>query len=142
MNIEKKVQFNSLYFIISLVIIMLFQGWWASDQQVEVIPYSQFEKELGQGIVESISIDDQRIFGIYKEVNENGKSQFITTRVPPDLAQRLSKYDVKFEAVIRNTFIRDLMSWVLPVLIFFGLWMFLFGTWGSTCPTSSSSGTG
>jgi cell division protease FtsH len=105
MNTEKKVQFNSLYFIISLVIIMLFQDWWASDQQVEVIPYSQFERELSQGLVDSISIDDQRIYGAYKESNENSKSRFITTRVPPDLAQRLSEFDVKYEAVIRNTFI-------------------------------------
>ena len=105
---------------------MLFQDWWASDQQVEVVPYSQFESELSQGMIDSVSIDDQRIYGTYKEANENSKSKFRTTRVPPDLAQRLSKFDVKYEAVIRNTFIRDLMSWVLPVLIFFGLWMFLF----------------
>jgi len=38
----------------------------------------------------------------------------------------LSKYGVRYTGVIENTFFRDLLSWVLPVLLFFGIWMFLF----------------
>ncbi len=60
---EKKFKFNALYFIISMIIIMLFQEWWAGRQQVEVIPYSQFENELSQGLIDSISINDQHISG-------------------------------------------------------------------------------
>jgi cell division protease FtsH len=40
------------------------------------------------------------------------------------LAEELGKYDVKFTGVVQNTIIRDILSWVLPVLLLFGLWAF------------------
>src|SRR6267378_2277419 len=45
--------------------------------------------------------------------------------LPPDLAERLSKYDVKYTRVYESTFLRDLLSWILPALIFFGVWYLL-----------------
>ncbi|MGA8006690.1 MAG: ATP-dependent zinc metalloprotease FtsH, partial [Burkholderiales bacterium] len=38
---------------------------------------------------------------------------------------RLSKYDVKFTRVYQSTFLRDLLSWVVPALVFFGVWFFM-----------------
>ena len=46
------------------------------------------------------------------------------TRVDPQLADRLSQSDVKFTGVIESTWLRDLLSWVLPVLFFFAIWQF------------------
>ncbi|MDO9167137.1 MAG: ATP-dependent zinc metalloprotease FtsH, partial [Rhodoferax sp.] len=39
---------------------------------------------------------------------------------------RLEKYDVPYTRVVENTLVRDLMSWIVPALVFFGLWFFLF----------------
>ena len=43
----------------------------------------------------------------------------------PDLAERLYKFGVKYTRVHESTFLRDLLSWVLPALVFFGVWYLL-----------------
>ena len=48
-----------------------------------------------------------------------------TVRVDPDLAKILGESEVKFAGEIENTFLRDLLSWLIPVLLFVGLWIFL-----------------
>ena len=44
----------------------------------------------------------------------------------PDLADRLSKYDVPYARVLESTWLRDVLSWILPAVAFFGVWFFLF----------------
>jgi cell division protease FtsH len=39
------------------------------------------------------------------------------------LAKDLGQYDVKFNGVIESTFLRDILSWVLPALVFVGIWL-------------------
>jgi cell division protease FtsH len=46
--------------------------------------------------------------------------------VEPDLADRLSKYDVPYARVLESTWLRDVLSWILPAVSFFGVWFFLF----------------
>jgi cell division protease FtsH len=123
---EKKTQFNAWYFLVAALLLLTFQSWWSETRTTAPIPYSEFEKDLEDGLIEEIVIRDQHITGTYKQPRENGKKQFVTTRVPPDLAERLNKYDVRYTAAVEPTWLRDLLSWVLPVLLFFGLWMFLF----------------
>jgi len=45
--------------------------------------------------------------------------------VPPDLAERLSEVRRQVHRVYESTFLRDLLSWILPALIFFGVWYLL-----------------
>lgn len=122
---EKKTQLNLWYFIIALFGVMLVQNWWAESRQIDAIPYSDFQSELKAGLVDDIVIRDQYITGRYKSPKD-GKTQFVTTRVPPDLAERLSEFGVRYTYAVQSTWLRDVFSWVLPVLLFFGLWMFLF----------------
>ncbi len=122
---EKKHQINLWYAFIAMMLVILFQSWWTTYKTVEPIPYSQFEQLLKDGKVEEIAIKENTIEGKFKEPQKDGKLYFVTTRVDIPLADQLSKYDVKFTGVIQSTIIRDILSWVLPVLIFFGLWMFV-----------------
>jgi cell division protease FtsH len=122
---EKKTQLNVWYIIFALVVIVLFQNWWAASRQVEVIPYSRFEDLLKNNEIEEVRIRQNTLEGKLKKPID-GRERFVTTRVDPQLADRLSKYDVKFTGVVESTFLRNLLSWVVPVLFFFGLWMFLF----------------
>jgi len=41
------------------------------------------------------------------------------------LAERLSKFNVKYTRVHESTFLRDVLSWVIPALVFFGVWYLL-----------------
>jgi cell division protease FtsH len=99
---------------------------WVESQQIEVIPYSEFGKLLEKGDIKEVTIQDNYLIGTLKTPLADGKTQFATTRVEPELADKLSHYGVKYTRVVESTWLRDLLSWVLPVLLFFGLWMFVF----------------
>lgn len=74
------------------------------------------------GQVEEIRIGQTHIQGILRTPQAGQPSRFITVRVEPDLAQALGEYHVKFAGQIESTFLRDLLSWLIPILLFFGLW--------------------
>ena len=121
---DKKTQLNLWYFAAAFVLLLLFQSWY-SARQIEIIPYSQFEQLLKEHKIDEVYVRQDYLEGKLKEPLD-GREQFFTTRVEPGLADRLSQYDVKFSGVIESTWLRDMLSWVLPVLLFFALWMFLF----------------
>jgi cell division protease FtsH len=92
---------------------------------IATIPYSEFQDLLRNGKVAEIGISDRFIQGTLKEPLPGGQTRFATTRVDPEFAQELQPYGVKFTGQVENTFFRDLLSWVLPVLLFFGIWAYL-----------------
>jgi cell division protease FtsH len=121
---ERRTQFNVAYLMFALIAIVALQQWWHQVQTVEVLPYSEFEKLLAEHKIDEVVISDQRITGKLKN-REGGKTVAVANLVPPDLAERLSKYDVKYTRVYESTILRDILSWILPALIFFGVWYFL-----------------
>src|SRR5213075_2316352 len=68
---------------------------------------------------------DRTLQGTLKEPMAGGQKQFVTTRVDQETAQELEKYNVRFTGQIESTFLRDLLSWIMPVLLFFGLWWYI-----------------
>jgi cell division protease FtsH len=110
---------------IALLAVVMLRDAWVSVNQVETIPYSQFQHHLKAGELEEISISSNLIQGKLKKPTADGRTRIVTTRVDPKLAEDLSQYDVKFTGVIENTFFRDILGWILPALVFFGIWMFL-----------------
>jgi cell division protease FtsH len=122
---DRKQKLNIWYAVIALFGILLLQNWLA-QRSIELIPYSEFEQLLKDGKIEEVDVRKDYLEGRLKAALPDGRERFVTTRVDPALADRLGKYDVKFSGVVESTFLRDLLSWVLPVLFFFGLWMFLF----------------
>lgn len=122
---EKKTQFNVWYFILASVAVLYMADAWKQYRQVEPIPYSEFQTLLEAGKVKEIAILDNFIHGTLTQPDSNGRDKFITTRVELDLARDLAKYNVKFTGVVQSTWLKDLLGWVVPAIIFFGLWMFL-----------------
>jgi cell division protease FtsH len=121
---QKHTQVNIAYLIFAFFAILFVQQWWHQVQTVEVVPYSQFEKLLADNRISEVVVSDQTITGKLKSPQGN-KSTVVANIVQPQLADRLSKYDVKFTRVYESTFLRDLLSWVVPALVFFGVWFFL-----------------
>ena len=123
---------NLWYWLAALLGLLAFQYFYAASQQVAPIPYSQFMQLLRQGKVEEVGISDRFIQGTLKEPLPNGASRFSTVRVePPELAEELEKAGVRFGGRIESTFLRDLLSLILPVALFFGLWWFLIRRMGA-----------
>ena len=123
---DKKVTWNTWYIIAAVLGVLFIQQVWSEYNRVEVLPYSEFQKQLKAGRVEEIRIGQNYIQGLFKADGSAGRQQFVTIRVDPELATDLEKYNVKFAGAVESTWLRDLLGWVLPVVIFFGLWMFVF----------------
>jgi len=121
---EKRTQFNIGYLLFALFAIVIVQQWWQQAQTVEVVPYSEFEKLLAEDKISEVVVSENRITGKLK-APENGKTVAAANLVQPDLAERLSKFDVKYTRVHESTFLRDVLSWVVPALVFFGVWYLL-----------------
>ncbi len=124
-RLDRRTQFHLWYVIVAVLGILLLQQFWSQSRDVAVIPYSQFLDELKAGKVAEVQVSGDYIDGRYKQP-ENGRRQFVTTRVPPDLAGQLTQYDVKFSGAVESRFLATLLSWVLPTLLFFGMWYFVF----------------
>jgi cell division protease FtsH len=116
--------FNLAFAIITAIAIVGTQYFVARDQ-IATIPFSQFEQLLQQDKVATAGIADRVIQGTLKEPLPGGQKRFITTRVDPEIASQLEQHGVQFTGEIESTFVRDLLSWILPPLIFVGLWIYL-----------------
>jgi len=121
---ERRNQLNFWYFIIALLGVLIAQQWWQQAQTVDVVPYSEFEQMLKDGRISEVTVSDRRITGKLKAA-EGRKTVAVANLVEPNLAERLSRYNVPFTQVHESTFLRDLLSWVVPALVFFGIWFLL-----------------
>ena len=120
---DKKQQVNVWYVLLAMLALLFFQSWWIERSKVETLPYSQFEKLLQEGGIEEMSVGTNVIEGKLKQPIA-GRSEFRTVIVDPRLAEQFGKYDVKYTGVIHSTLLRDLLSWIVPMGLFFLLWMF------------------
>jgi cell division protease FtsH len=121
---ERQTRFNIGYLLFAVLAILALQQWWQRAQTIEVLPYSEFEKLLAEHKIDEVVISDQRITGKLT-TKQGGKTVAVANLVPPDLAERLSKYDVRYTRVYESTLLRDLLSWIVPALVFFGVWYWL-----------------
>ncbi len=122
---DKRTQFHLWYVLAAILGILLLQQMWTESQQVTVIPYSQFLQDMKAGRIDEVQVSGDYINGQYKQA-ENGHKNFVTTRVEPDIANELTKYHVKFTGTVQSNLLGNILSWVLPMLLFLGVWYFVF----------------
>ena len=121
---KKTQQINVGYAFIAAAAVLLFQAWWSDYHGVEPIAYSEFEKLLADGAISEVRVSERFLEGRLRTPRPDGRERFVTTRVDPAFAAHLREYKVEFAGAIESTLLRDLLSWILPVLFFFGLWAF------------------
>jgi cell division protease FtsH len=122
---DKKAHFNAWYIVAAVLGMLVLQALFQQAQQTEPLPYSQFRQYLEQGKIDDLLITETRITGKFKNPAEGEPSGFVTTRIDPAFAQELEKHGVTFRGGSDQNFFTTLLSWVLPALIFFGIWIFL-----------------
>jgi cell division protease FtsH len=122
--IDKKTQINFWYFIAAFFLILMLQNFWIGNQRTEAVPYSVFQEMLERGEIVSVSVTDRHIRGLLKNPPRAGAKEVVAIRIDPKLAEDFAKYGVEFSGRIESTVIRDILSWTVPMLIFFGIWMF------------------
>jgi cell division protease FtsH len=124
MKFNRNLRFNAGYWILVFLGLLWFQSIYTNSRQTAQIPYSEFESYLEAGKIAEASVSDQFIQGRFTEP-QNGRSQFVTTRVEPAVAKQLRDHGAVVTGVVPNTLLRDVLSWVVPVLLFAAVWMFL-----------------
>ena len=125
-----------VYYIISLVVVMLLNTLLFPQierHSVKKVEYSEFLTMLEEGEIKSVEINETQIaFKPVEEVVEDGKITYYTTnRVTADdqIVERLIDAGVTFGQVVpeeMSPIIEFLLSWVLPLVIFYGVGSLMF----------------
>src|SRR6266568_6598494 len=147
---KKHRQFSIGYFILAFFAVLMIQNYFGSAH-VEIINYSQFKSLLHKGFIADVAIGETTIEGnmkgeaikeiftperlkkISKDVLE-GKTlyPFKVVRVEdPGLTAELEQAKVPFKGVVASTWLPAILSWVVPVALFFLLWSYIGKKMGS-----------
>ncbi len=125
---NKKVSFSIWYVLLAIMAVVIVHDFIHALNKIEELPYSEFKRLVDAGKVAEVSVTSQVLTGKLKPEGESKDQQaFATVRVEdPDLVRELNRHGVTFTGVIESTFWRDLLSWVIPVALFGGIWFFIF----------------
>lgn len=124
-------KFNVWYWAAAIVAMSLIQYFIFVASEVAEIPYSDFQQYVRDGKVAEAAVSDRFIEGRFREELPGGQTRFATTRVDPLLADELRQHGVTVTGRIESTLLRDLLSWILPVVAFVGVWLFMVRRMGS-----------
>lgn len=94
--------------------------------QTKSVKYSDVKSAIKSGKVQSVKITPSTIEAI--SVDGNQKTKLIAQLVPTgdkELISLLEEKNVVYEGVMGGGIISDLIGMLLPILIFFAIWMFL-----------------
>ena len=137
----KQRTFSIGYFVAMLVALVLIQSILFAPH-AETLSYSEFKALAKKGKVGDLVLDRQVITGtlateglegvLSKEKIEElkrsgtGVHRFTTPRVDdPGLVAELEGANVKYTGRVENTWLSTLLSWVVPTLLFLGVWLFV-----------------
>jgi cell division protease FtsH len=123
---KKQHRFSLWYAILGIWLVFLLHNMIASALLVKNIPYSEFIAAVKAGKVSEIAISDSSIQG--RMTSEDGAESgelFRTIRVDPEISQLLEANNVKYSGRLENNFFGTLLSWLIPIAIFFGIWIFM-----------------
>ena len=87
------------------------------ERGTDAIPYSQFEQYLDAKKVKQVTMAGNVIRGALIEPMPDGRSNFTTVQVAPDLAGQLG-------VTGGSGALGTELSWVVPPLLFVGIWIF------------------
>lgn len=127
---DKTMRFHLMYFLFALMVLLVVRDVWQQMQQVETIAYSEFQHYLEQGRIAEVTVSDQTLTGTLTQPAASGRTQFVTTRVEADLARELQESGVRFSGTADNPWIREILSWLIPIAILVLFWSFLLSRLG------------
>jgi len=143
---KQKQDFSIGYFIVAMAL-MFFVQYTLLTKQVETISYSQFKALVKKGQVAELIVGDKSINGSIKveglkeifspekiaELGDGAKKPvpFVVVRVEdPRLTAELEEAAIPFKGEATSYWLPTVLSWVVPIIIFFVLWNFLLNRMG------------
>lgn len=117
-----------IFYIVFLLLLFIFNGMLLpkmAEQQVKEVDYGTFMTMTENGQIGSVQIEDNKILFSSKDGSKLYKTGVVND---PDLVNRLHASGAEFNSRIveeMSPMTNFLMSWVLPILIFFALGQYL-----------------
>ena len=135
---QKKISFSASYLIIALASLLLIQFW--LSPKVNNVSYTQFKNLVKEFKINSVVISTNQLKGF--ETREDAKKEplfpemiYRTPRVDDSkLVDFLEENKIDIIAENENTFLKTLLSWIVPAVIFVGIWMFAIKKMGQGGP--------
>ena len=122
---ERRWRFDIGYFLLALIAVLILQQVWTIHQQTEVVPYSEFANLLREDKIAEVEVGEQLVRATLKEPLPDGRKQLLTVRVDPNIAQELEAAKIKYSGAVEHTWISTLLSWIVPMALFFFIWSLL-----------------
>ncbi len=125
--------------LFSIVIIMIFKSFVGDSgglgnmldssnnvTQTKTVKYSEIKSEIAKGTITSVKLTPTTVEAIADI--DGRKTRFIAQNVPTydkDLIPLLEEKHITYEGIMGGGFLSDLLGSLLPILIFFAIWIFL-----------------
>jgi cell division protease FtsH len=124
---EKHHKFSIWYVVLGIWVVLLIQNYLVSVFAIRTIPYSEFLNLVKENKVTEVAITENQIQGrmVTGTSSQDKGEPFKTVRVDPEISALLDQHNITFKGQVESTFLRSLLSWVFPLLLFFGIWYFL-----------------
>ena len=144
---QPKLQKFSIGYSIAMVLALLLVQTVFFQPHAENLSYSEFKALAKKGKVSNLVLDKQTITGTLPAEGLEGllsteklealkragpgPHPFVAARVDdPGLVAELEAANVKFTGRVENTWLSTLLSWILPALVFVGMWVFVMRRMG------------
>jgi cell division protease FtsH len=128
-SIPPRARFSLWYFVVAMALLLFIEHMFLTSA-VHRLSYSGFKQMVRDNKVENVVLTQDEIRGRFKEAVEiKGRTTrlFTTVRVnDPELIQLLDQHNVQYSGRVESQWLQAILSWVVPILLFFGVWMFLY----------------
>ena len=127
---RKEYRFHVIALLIGFLVLWIFQVYVQSEGIIQM-PYSEFKKALREGRVVEVTLTNDMVRGKLHPADAKdaaAQQPFVAIRVAdPELIHELEEKNVKFTGTIQSSWLRDLLFvWVLPILVMWLVWRFMF----------------
>ena len=140
-------RFSIWYFVAAFLVLLAIEHF-LMGAITENLTYNEFKALLKAGKITEVTLTDRMITGRLKQEGlegllpkekiaeiqrfGTGEQRFVAVRVEdPGLVKELEEAKIKFAGRLESTWFTTLLSWILPALIFVGIWMFFMKRMGA-----------
>ena len=117
---------SSLWYGLALLLVLGLAQMYYLMPAGRSLPYSEFKTMLKSGQIAEVVLGDQLIRGLLKEGPEKQRNFTVTRVEDPKLTEELETRGVKYTGELANRWLPEVLGWVIPLLLFVGLWGFFF----------------
>ncbi|HKC55676.1 MAG TPA: ATP-dependent zinc metalloprotease FtsH [Vicinamibacterales bacterium] len=117
---------GAVWYILGLLFLLALAQAWFMAPAGRQISYSEFKQAVRAGQVAEVFVGDQTIRGTYKRETNGGRG-FNATRIEdPKLIEDLDAANVKYTGELVSRWLPEILGWIVPLLLLFGVWTFFF----------------